>query len=195
MLIRHLWAVVKWRGRTVIVVINLITLALLFHFSASIPPPHPIPACRGEGHDSGSHLPHPASPLLPWNVSFQHYDVGPIGTTQHPQTLEPELSAACTPFTTLCSPLLQGSEGQCFYVVKTSLYFYLCWFSDCLPFFAPHVQDLSKSPKSVKKLLPKRKPERKQSEEEFALRKSMFGIFPIYVQSLCWTQMHRNVIF
>uniref|UniRef100_A0A671XMF9 Rho guanine nucleotide exchange factor (GEF) 7a n=1 Tax=Sparus aurata TaxID=8175 RepID=A0A671XMF9_SPAAU len=32
--------------------------------------------------------------------------------------------------------------------------------------------DLSKSPKSVKKLLPKRKPERKQSEEEFALRKS-----------------------
>uniref|UniRef100_A0A7N9AWG8 Rho guanine nucleotide exchange factor 7 n=1 Tax=Mastacembelus armatus TaxID=205130 RepID=A0A7N9AWG8_9TELE len=29
-----------------------------------------------------------------------------------------------------------------------------------------------KSPKSVKKLLPKRKPERKQSEEEFALRKS-----------------------
>uniref|UniRef100_A0A7N6A6Y0 Rho guanine nucleotide exchange factor (GEF) 7a n=1 Tax=Anabas testudineus TaxID=64144 RepID=A0A7N6A6Y0_ANATE len=33
-------------------------------------------------------------------------------------------------------------------------------------------EDLSKSPKSVKKLLPKRKPERKQSEEEFALRKS-----------------------
>lgn len=40
------------------------------------------------------------------------------------------------------------------------------------------MQDLSKSPKSVKKLLPKRKPERKQSEEEFALRKSMFKIFP-----------------
>uniref|UniRef100_A0A8C7UGL8 Rho guanine nucleotide exchange factor 7 n=1 Tax=Oncorhynchus mykiss TaxID=8022 RepID=A0A8C7UGL8_ONCMY len=33
-------------------------------------------------------------------------------------------------------------------------------------------EDLSKSPKSVKKLLPKRKPERKQSDEEFALRKS-----------------------
>ncbi|KAF7662946.1 hypothetical protein LDENG_00222430 [Lucifuga dentata] len=33
-------------------------------------------------------------------------------------------------------------------------------------------EDLSKSPKSVKKLLPKRKPERKQSEEEFAVRKS-----------------------
>ncbi|KAM6985874.1 rho guanine nucleotide exchange factor 7a [Aplochiton taeniatus] len=33
-------------------------------------------------------------------------------------------------------------------------------------------EDLSKSPKSVKKLLPKRKPDRKQSEEEFSLRKS-----------------------
>ncbi|TMS06316.1 Rho guanine nucleotide exchange factor 7 [Larimichthys crocea] len=36
-------------------------------------------------------------------------------------------------------------------------------------------EDLSKSPKSVKKLLPKRKPERKQSEEEFALRKTWQG--------------------
>ncbi|KAL7983863.1 hypothetical protein Chor_000739 [Crotalus horridus] len=33
-------------------------------------------------------------------------------------------------------------------------------------------EDLSKSPKTMKKLLPKRKPERKPSEEEFALRKS-----------------------
>lgn len=40
------------------------------------------------------------------------------------------------------------------------------------------MQDLSKSPKSVKKLLPKRKPERKQSEEEFALRKSKFVLNP-----------------
>ncbi|CDQ96892.1 unnamed protein product, partial [Oncorhynchus mykiss] len=38
--------------------------------------------------------------------------------------------------------------------------------------FSLCLQDLSKSPKSVKKLLPKRKPERKQSDEEFALRKS-----------------------
>uniref|UniRef100_A0A8C5GGM3 Rho guanine nucleotide exchange factor (GEF) 7a n=1 Tax=Gouania willdenowi TaxID=441366 RepID=A0A8C5GGM3_GOUWI len=38
-------------------------------------------------------------------------------------------------------------------------------------------EDLSKSPKSVKKLLPKRKPERKQSDEEFALRKSEFILF------------------
>ncbi|XP_063809232.1 rho guanine nucleotide exchange factor 7 isoform X3 [Pseudophryne corroboree] len=33
-------------------------------------------------------------------------------------------------------------------------------------------EDLSKSPKTMKKLLPKRKPERKASDEEFALRKS-----------------------
>uniref|UniRef100_A0A8C9RPM7 Rho guanine nucleotide exchange factor 7 n=1 Tax=Scleropages formosus TaxID=113540 RepID=A0A8C9RPM7_SCLFO len=33
-------------------------------------------------------------------------------------------------------------------------------------------EDLSKSPKSMKKLLPKRKPERKPSDEDFALRKS-----------------------
>ncbi|KAK6309651.1 hypothetical protein J4Q44_G00195320 [Coregonus suidteri] len=37
-------------------------------------------------------------------------------------------------------------------------------------------EDLSKSPKSVKKLLPKRKPERKQSEEESALRKSTVAL-------------------
>lgn len=39
-------------------------------------------------------------------------------------------------------------------------------------FFILPTQDLSKSPKTMKKLLPKRKPERKPSDEEFALRKS-----------------------
>ncbi|KAJ6667390.1 hypothetical protein lerEdw1_016511, partial [Lerista edwardsae] len=38
-------------------------------------------------------------------------------------------------------------------------------------------EDLSKSPKTMKKLLPKRKPERKPSEEEFALRKSKALVF------------------
>lgn len=42
-----------------------------------------------------------------------------------------------------------------------------------MPFF---LQDLSKSPKTMKKLLPKRKPERKPSDEEFALRKSESGV-------------------
>ncbi|TRY92204.1 hypothetical protein DNTS_001916 [Danionella cerebrum] len=37
-------------------------------------------------------------------------------------------------------------------------------------------EDLSKSPKTMKKLLPKRKPERKPSEEEFALRKSTVAL-------------------
>uniref|UniRef100_A0A8C1IB30 Rho guanine nucleotide exchange factor (GEF) 7a n=1 Tax=Cyprinus carpio TaxID=7962 RepID=A0A8C1IB30_CYPCA len=36
--------------------------------------------------------------------------------------------------------------------------------------------DLSKSPKTMKKLLPKRKPERKPSDEEFALRKSTVAL-------------------
>ncbi|XP_063160918.1 rho guanine nucleotide exchange factor 7 isoform X2 [Candoia aspera] len=40
------------------------------------------------------------------------------------------------------------------------------------PHSVPSHTDLSKSPKTMKKLLPKRKPERKPSEEEFALRKS-----------------------
>ncbi|XP_042553019.1 rho guanine nucleotide exchange factor 7 isoform X2 [Dipodomys spectabilis] len=40
------------------------------------------------------------------------------------------------------------------------------------PHSVPSHTDLSKSPKTMKKLLPKRKPERKPSDEEFALRKS-----------------------
>uniref|UniRef100_A0A3B4WS39 Rho guanine nucleotide exchange factor (GEF) 7a n=1 Tax=Seriola lalandi dorsalis TaxID=1841481 RepID=A0A3B4WS39_SERLL len=55
-------------------------------------------------------------------------------------------------------------------------------------------EDLSKSPKSVKKLLPKRKPERKQSEEEFALRKSKFKVFPFHVQICVLNSMTPNVI-
>ncbi|XP_058643872.1 rho guanine nucleotide exchange factor 7a isoform X3 [Onychostoma macrolepis] len=37
-------------------------------------------------------------------------------------------------------------------------------------------EDISKSPKTMKKLLPKRKPERKPSDEEFALRKSTVAL-------------------
>lgn len=54
----------------------------------------------------------------------------------------------------------------------------------------PHVQDLSKSPKSVKKLLPKRKPERKQSEEEFALRKSKFEFLILKEQFDIWERAY-----
>lgn len=38
--------------------------------------------------------------------------------------------------------------------------------------FLPYLKDMSKSPKNMKKLLPKRKPERKPSEEDFTVRKS-----------------------
>ncbi|KAI4892708.1 hypothetical protein NFI96_015303 [Prochilodus magdalenae] len=44
------------------------------------------------------------------------------------------------------------------------------------PLTVPCHTDLSKSPKSMKKLLPKRKPERKPSDEEFALRKSTVAL-------------------
>lgn len=40
------------------------------------------------------------------------------------------------------------------------------------PHSVPSHTDLSRSPKTMKKLLPKRKPERKPSDEEFAVRKS-----------------------
>lgn len=57
-----------------------------------------------------------------------------------------------------------------------------------------HLQDLSKSPKSVKKLLPKRKPERKQSEEEFALRKSKSLLNYDEIQSVWKTSVDRNLL-
>uniref|UniRef100_A0A8C2CAG0 Rho guanine nucleotide exchange factor (GEF) 7a n=1 Tax=Cyprinus carpio TaxID=7962 RepID=A0A8C2CAG0_CYPCA len=44
------------------------------------------------------------------------------------------------------------------------------------PLTVPCHTDLSKSPKTMKKLLPKRKPERKPSDEEFALRKSTVAL-------------------
>lgn len=78
-------------------------------FSAPISSSHPLPACRGEVHDGGPHLPHPATPILPRHHP-QHPDVGPPGTTQHPQTLEPELPTTCTPSAALRCPLLQRGE-------------------------------------------------------------------------------------
>ncbi|KAJ0070165.1 hypothetical protein NL108_002473, partial [Boleophthalmus pectinirostris] len=55
-------------------------------------------------------------------------------------------------------------------------------------------EDLSKSPKSVKKLLPKRKPERKQSEEEFSLRKSE-GHFTFALMFYSFDICHRLILF
>lgn len=95
-----------------------------FVSTAPVSPLYPVPACWGESHDSGSHLPHSASPLLPWTVS-QHHGLGPAGATQHPQTLELELPAACTPTTALCCTVLQRGEAPCLYVIWTSWYVFI----------------------------------------------------------------------
>lgn len=57
-------------------------------------------------------------------------------------------------------------------ILETNLWNILEKLYSSFYFFILPTQDLSKSPKTMKKLLPKRKPERKPSDEEFALRKS-----------------------
>nr|XP_046260279.1 rho guanine nucleotide exchange factor 7a isoform X1 [Scatophagus argus] len=139
-------------------------------------PSHPLtPSRHAEGRamtvaPTYHTLPHPSSHGTSLSSTMMW---GPL---EPPNTPKP-WSLSCLrpapplrPSAALCYKEVRG----CFCVVKTySRSFMLS--SDChrfLFFSVPHVQDLSKSPKSVKKLLPKRKPERKQSEEEFALRKS-----------------------
>ncbi|XP_069010251.1 rho guanine nucleotide exchange factor 7a isoform X1 [Embiotoca jacksoni] len=111
-------------------------------------------------------LPHPSS----HGTSHSTMMWGPL---EPPNTPKPWSLSCLRP-----APPLRPSAALCYKEVRhcvfiCSLNIYVFVFS-CTIFFpsALHVQDLSKSPKSVKKLLPKRKPERKQSEEEFALRKS-----------------------
>uniref|UniRef100_A0AAX7TKH0 Osteoclast-stimulating factor 1 n=1 Tax=Astatotilapia calliptera TaxID=8154 RepID=A0AAX7TKH0_ASTCA len=87
-------------------------------------------------------LPHPSSHGTPHNTMMW----GPL---EPPNTPKPWSLSCLRP-----APPLRPSAALCYKEVNL---IYV---------------DLSKSPKSVKKLLPKRKPERKQSEEEFALRKS-----------------------
>uniref|UniRef100_A0A663N2R9 Rho guanine nucleotide exchange factor 7 n=1 Tax=Athene cunicularia TaxID=194338 RepID=A0A663N2R9_ATHCN len=113
----------------------------------------------------------PSHPVTP---SSKHSDSKPIPLTPAYHTL-PHPSHHGTPHTTInwgpleppktpkpwslsClrpAPPLRPSAALC-YKEKMS----------CI------LKDLSKSPKTMKKLLPKRKPERKPSDEEFALRKS-----------------------
>ncbi|XP_032620860.1 rho guanine nucleotide exchange factor 7 isoform X3 [Chelonoidis abingdonii] len=113
----------------------------------------------------------PSHPVTP---SSKHSDSKPIPLTPAYHTL-PHLSHHGTPHTTInwgpleppktpkpwslsClrpAPPLRPSAALCY---KERL--------SCI------LKDLSKSPKTMKKLLPKRKPERKPSDEEFALRKS-----------------------
>ncbi|MEE6470694.1 hypothetical protein FKM82_009031 [Ascaphus truei] len=106
----------------------------------------------------------PSHPVTP---SSKHSDCKPLPLTPAYHTL-PHLSHHGTPHSTISWGPLEPP--------KTSK----PWSLSCLrpaPPLRPsaalcYKEDLSKSPKTMKKLLPKRKPERKPSDEEFALRKS-----------------------
>ncbi|XP_068124155.1 rho guanine nucleotide exchange factor 7 isoform X4 [Hyperolius riggenbachi] len=106
----------------------------------------------------------PSHPVTP---SSKHSDLKPAPHTPAYHTL-PHLSHHGTPHSTISwSPLEPPKTSK-------------PWSLSCLrpaPPLRPsaalcYKEDLSKSPKTMKKLLPKRKPERKPSDEEFALRKS-----------------------
>ncbi|GAB1292985.1 Rho guanine nucleotide exchange factor 7 [Apodemus speciosus] len=117
----------------------------------------------------------PSHPLTP---SSKHADSKPVALTPAYHTL-PHPSHHGTPHTTISwgpleppktpkpwslsclrpAPPLRPSAALCY---KERM--------DSLPWLCGG--DLSKSPKTMKKLLPKRKPERKPSDEEFAVRKS-----------------------
>ncbi|KAM8976563.1 rho guanine nucleotide exchange factor 7 isoform 2-T2 [Pelodytes ibericus] len=106
----------------------------------------------------------PSHPVTP---SSKHPDSKPVPLTPAYHTL-PHLSHHGTPHSTISwSPLEPPKTSK-------------PWSLSCLrpaPPLRPsaalcYKEDLSKSPKTMKKLLPKRKPERKPSDEEFALRKS-----------------------
>lgn len=105
----------------------------------------------------------PSHPMTP---SSKHSDCKPAPHTPAYHTL-PHLSHHGTPHSINWSPLEPPKTSK-------------PWSLSCLrpaPPLRPsaalcYKEDLSKSPKTMKKLLPKRKPERKPSDEEFALRKS-----------------------
>ncbi|KAM4046282.1 rho guanine nucleotide exchange factor 7 isoform 3-T3 [Anomaloglossus baeobatrachus] len=105
----------------------------------------------------------PSHPVTP---SSKHSDCKPAPHTPAYHTL-PHLSHHGTPHSINWSPLEPPKTSK-------------PWSLSCLrpaPPLRPsaalcYKEDLSKSPKTMKKLLPKRKPERKPSDEEFALRKS-----------------------
>ncbi|XP_075962282.1 rho guanine nucleotide exchange factor 7a isoform X1 [Anarhichas minor] len=136
-------------------------------------PSHPLtPSRHSEGRGmtvapTYHTLPHPSS----HGMSHSTMMWGPL---EPPNTPKPWSLSCLRP-----APPLRPSAALCYkevkgprcYVASTSLYVLMLIVIQ-LSHFCLFFQDLSKSPKSVKKLLPKRKPERKQSEEEFALRKS-----------------------
>ncbi|KAK6487059.1 rho guanine nucleotide exchange factor 7-like isoform X1 [Huso huso] len=106
-------------------------------------------------------------PLHPVTPSSRHSENRPATGTPAYHTL-PHPSSHGTPHSTMMWGPLEPPKTQ------------KPWSLSCLrpaPPLRPsaalcYKEDLSKSPKTMKKLLPKRKPERKPSDEEFAVRKS-----------------------
>ncbi|CAO2611430.1 Rho guanine nucleotide exchange factor 7 [Lemmus lemmus] len=111
--------------------------------------------------------PHPSHALCSCFCACKHADSKPVALTPAYHTL-PHPSHHGTPHTTISWGPLEPPKTP------------KPWSLSCLrpaPPLRPsaalcYKEDLSKSPKTMKKLLPKRKPERKPSDEEFAVRKS-----------------------
>ncbi|KAL2770484.1 rho guanine nucleotide exchange factor 7 isoform l [Daubentonia madagascariensis] len=127
--------------------------------------PHSVPSHTLPSHPvtpSSKHADSKPAPLAPAYHTLPHPSHhGTPHTTINWGPLEPPKTPK--PWSLSClrpAPPLRPSAALCYKEVRS------CSHSDS------HMTDLSKSPKTMKKLLPKRKPERKPSDEEFALRKS-----------------------
>ncbi|XP_064413687.1 rho guanine nucleotide exchange factor 7 isoform X2 [Latimeria chalumnae] len=115
--------------------------------------PHSVPSHTLPSHSvtpSGKHSDSKPIPLTPAYHTLPHpshhgtpHSIINWGPLEPPKTSKPWSLSCLRP-----APPLRPSAALCY------------------------KEDLSKSPKTMKKLLPKRKPERKPSDEEFALRKS-----------------------
>nr|XP_045233423.1 rho guanine nucleotide exchange factor 7 isoform X15 [Macaca fascicularis] len=127
--------------------------------------PHSVPSHTLPSHPvtpSSKHADSKPAPLTPAYHTLPHPSHhGTPHTTINWGPLEPPKTPK--PWSLSClrpAPPLRPSAALCYKEVRS------------LDHSNSQTPDLSKSPKTMKKLLPKRKPERKPSDEEFASRKS-----------------------
>ncbi|XP_016876304.1 rho guanine nucleotide exchange factor 7 isoform X10 [Homo sapiens] len=127
--------------------------------------PHSVPSHTLPSHPvtpSSKHADSKPAPLTPAYHTLPHPSHhGTPHTTINWGPLEPPKTPK--PWSLSClrpAPPLRPSAALCYKEVRS------------LDHSNSQMTDLSKSPKTMKKLLPKRKPERKPSDEEFASRKS-----------------------
>ncbi|XP_039329128.1 rho guanine nucleotide exchange factor 7 isoform X3 [Saimiri boliviensis] len=127
--------------------------------------PHSVPSHTLPSHPvtpSSKHADSKPAPLTPAYHTLPHPSHhGTPHTTINWGPLEPPKTPK--PWSLSClrpAPPLRPSAALCYKEVRS------------LDHSNSQTTDLSKSPKTMKKLLPKRKPERKPSDEEFASRKS-----------------------